>query len=1104
MAKILVVDDQAVNRELVVTLIKHRGHLPIEAVDGIEALALVRAERPELVISDILMPTMDGYEFVRQLRSDPAIAATEVIFYSAHYREREARNLARATGVTRVLIKPCEPEDILQAIDEALAHAPQSKAAPPTQEFDREHLRVMTDKLSEKVAEVEGAHARLAALTDLNLQLASERDSNVLLEKVCRSARDLIGATYAVLCVNARNNGERAFFTSGIESSLAVKLQRPEIDCGLFGSALADRHSRRITNPGGDATAAGFPPGFPPLHSALVAPVISLSHAYGWICLADKLGAAEFSDEDEQIMSILAAQVGRIYENGSLYRELQRQTEKLREEIVERKRAEVGLRESEAKYRTFVESASDAILVSDARGRLVEVNAAGCRMLGYSREELLTMSNTDIVDFAEAARVAPAMAQLSAGEVIRSEWHCRRKDGTLFPCETSATVLPDGRLMGIMRDITERRRAEQALRESEARLNEAQRNARIGSWCYKADGTLIWSDQMYELFSFSRQSPISDAAMVAVTHPEDIAGRHHNVFMNALAAGASDFDTEYRIVWPEGRVFTVHSSGKIHRDLLGQFVEATGTVQDVSERVRLEGALREREAGLYRAQLIAKITHVITGPDGSFESWPESLPQLIGVEPVRMIKSTRAWLDILHPEDRAIFRAKCIDAGRTGRRTDVEYRLRRGDGGWINVNQVMDPLEGHANGEYRWFNTIQDVTEQKMVEEALRTGELQQRRLAEQLEIERFRLVAAQRVAKVGSWETDLTSMSVIWSDETHRIHETDPVTFSPSHQSFLEIVHPADRVIVDNAFNRSLGQQGTSTIEHRLLLPDGRIKFVEERWNVLRDKQDMPQRAIGTCHDITDRKLAEDEIIRLNADLERTVEERTAELERANQELKAFDYSVSHDLKAPIRHIDGFSEIMIREYSDKLDARGRDFLQRMQSASKRMEQMVGDLLSLSLVSRSELNRLKVDMSALALQVFGDLQRAEPERDIEYLVVPGLTASADHGLLRHVLENLIGNARKFTAGRSGAKIEFGAAAGEGDPTFFVRDNGAGFNAAFADRLFAPFQRLHTQNEFKGTGIGLATVSRIITRHGGKVWAEGAVGQGATIYFTLPA
>ena len=833
----------------------------------------------------------------------------------------------------------------------------------------------MTDKLSEKVTELKGTHARLAALTDLNLQLASERDSNVLLEKVCRSARDLIGATYAVLRVDARNNGERAFFTSGIESSLAVKLQRPEIDCGLFGSALADRRSRRITNPGGDAIAAGFPPGFPPLHSALVAPVISLSHAYGWICLADKLGAAEFSDEDEQIMSILAAQVGRIYENGSLYRELQRQTEQMQEEIVERKRAEVGLRESEAKYRTFVESASDAILVTDARGCLVEVNAAGCRMLGYSREELLTMNNTDVVDFAEAARVAPAMAQLSAGEVIRSEWHCRRKDGTLFPCETSATVLPDGRLLGIMRDITERRCAEQALRES--------------------------------------------------------------------------------------------------------------------------------EAGLYRAQLIAKITHVITGPDGSFESWPESLPQMIGVEPVRMIKSTRAWLDILHPEDRAIFRAKCIDAGRTGRRTDVEYRLRRGDGGWINVNQVMDPLESHANGEYRWFNTIQDVTEQKMVEEALRTGELQQRRLAEQLEIERFRLVAAQRVAKVGSWETDLTSMSVIWSDETHRIHETDPVTFSPSHQSFLEIVHPADRAMVDNAFNRSLGQQGTSTIEHRLLLPDGRIKFVEERWNVLRDKQDMPQRAIGTCHDITDRKLAEDEIIRLNADLERTVEERTAELERANQELKAFDYSVSHDLKAPIRHIEGFSEIMIREYSDKLDARGRDFLQRMQSASKRMEQMVADLLSLSLVSRSELNYLKIDMSALALQVFGDLQRAEPGRDIEYLVVPGLTASADHGLLRHVLENLIGNARKFTAGRSEAKIEFGGVAGEDTPTFFVRDNGAGFDSAFADRLFVPFQRLHSQSEFKGTGIGLATVRRIIARHGGRVWAEGVVGQGATVYFTLP-
>ena len=194
---------------------------------------------------------------------------------------------------------------------------------------------------------------------------------------------------------------------------------------------------------------------------------------------------------------------------------------------------------------------------------------------------------------------------------------------------------------------------------------------------------------------------------------------------------------------------------------------------------------------------------------------------------------------------------------------------------------------------------------------------------------------------------------------------------------------------------------------------------------------------------------------------------------------------------------------MLLEDYRDKLDARGMDYLNRIQGAGQRMDQLVSDLLSLSLVSRGELNRKAFDLSALAQLVFTDLQNAEPEREIEWVVVPGLNAHADRGLLRIVLENLIGNARKFTAGRDAAKIEFGCTLAEGGMSYFVRDNGAGFDAAYADRLFAPFQRLHAQTAFKGTGIGLATVRRIITRHGGEVRAEGVVDQGAIIYFTLP-
>ncbi len=344
MAKVLVVDDNAANRDLVVTLLKYKGHEPLEAADGAEALAMVRVQRPQLVISDILMPTMDGYEFVRQLRSDPALARTEVIFYSAHYREREARNLAKVCGVSRVLVKPCEPEDILVAIEQGLAHAPEPVPPPVAVEFDREHLRLMTDKLTEKAEELVATNARLAALNDINLQLASELDPHVLLEKVCRSARDLIGARYAILCVREKQVEDTVFFTtSGVGPAFAAVMKPPRIDGGPLGPGLHERRSRRFDNPGADPIAAGLPPGFPRVHACVAAPVASLKSVYGWICLTDKLGADAFSEEDERLLTTLAAQVGRIYENGALYAEVRRHAARLQNEVTERKQAELRI-----------------------------------------------------------------------------------------------------------------------------------------------------------------------------------------------------------------------------------------------------------------------------------------------------------------------------------------------------------------------------------------------------------------------------------------------------------------------------------------------------------------------------------------------------------------------------------------------------------------------------------------------------------------------------------------------------------------------------------------------------------------------------------------
>src|SRR6059036_2299791 len=262
--------------------------------------------------------------------------------------------------------------------------------------------------------------------------------------------------------------------------------------------------------------------------------------------------------------------------------------------------------------------------------------------------------------------------------------------------------------------------------------------------------------------------------------------------------------------------------------------------------------------------------------------------------------------------------------------------------------------------------------------------------------------------------------------------------------------------------------------------------------------------------------KASEEELRRYAGELEQRVAERTHELEERNEalrrnaaelaasntELDAFAYSVSHDLRAPLRSIDGFSQVLLEDYAPRLDDAGRDSLQRVRAASQRMGTLIDDLLKLARVTRAELRTEVVDLSGMARDVAGELQRANPERQVEFAIAPGLTTRGDTRLLRVVVDNLLRNSWKYTAKQPRPRVEFGVLSENGERVFMVRDNGAGFDMKYMDKLFGVFQRLHSAAEFEGTGVGLATVRRIITRHGGRIWAEGAIDQGATFYFTL--
>jgi PAS domain S-box-containing protein len=299
---------------------------------------------------------------------------------------------------------------------------------------------------------------------------------------------------------------------------------------------------------------------------------------------------------------------------------------------------------------------------------------------------------------------------------------------------------------------------------------------------------------------------------------------------------------------------------------------------------------------------------------------------------------------------------------------------------------------------------------------------------------------------------------------------------------SVAERIHPDERsMVIARAQRRQAGYPEPDTYEIRLLKKDGSCIYALIS-NALIEYEQRPA-TLMTIADSSDTRARK-------------------ELEQAYKELEAFSYSVSHDLRAPLRSIDGFSQALLEDYADKLDAQGKDFLRRVRAASQHMAQLIDDLLKLSRITRAEMHYEQVDLTAMAKKISAELKEMEPDRSVDFIIGEGITAYGDASLLRVVLVNLLNNAWKFTGKHPHATIEFGARQEEGQTIYFVRDDGAGFDMAYVNKLFAPFQRLHVSTEFEGTGIGLATIQRIIHRHGGSVWAEGKVEKGATFSFTL--
>ncbi|MEI7938735.1 MAG: PAS domain-containing protein [Verrucomicrobiota bacterium] len=779
-----------------------------------------------------------------------------------------------------------------------------------------------------------------------------------------------------------------------------------------------------------------------------------------------------------------------------------------------------------AQYTGLYDFAPTGYLTLDREGTIRQLNLTGARLLGLERSRLVNRRFGQFVAEGDRGLFRHFLEQVFASEAKAGcEVTLPQVGHPPRFVQIEGTRSADGQeCLAVVQDHTERRQAQElaqaaqaetqrllalsdqsrralfsaaederetmtALRESEKSLKEAQRIARLGSYVLNIPSGLWTSSELLDtIFGIDAAYDRSVAGWAALIHPEDRT-MMGDYFRNEVLAQGQPFDKEYRIVRHDDQAERwVHGYGKLEFDAEGHPLKMHGTIQDVTERRQAQAELDRMRNLLREGQRIAHLGSWEYIADKQETLWSEEQLRIYGLNPAGPSPDYQVMLrHHIHPDDAAqldeTFR-QCLQDRAV---FELEHRIVRPDGSVRVLQELARPFLDDHGRLVKYVGATLDITERKRAEAALRETEAQFRTMADSM----------SQLAWIAKADGFIFWYNRRWHDFTGTTPE------QMEGWGWQRVLDPEALTKVLESWKGAIATGRPFEMEFPIRGADGRFRNFLTRVQPLKDSEGHVVQWFGTNTDVDELKRAEEEVRRLNAELDQRIKNRTVQLETANKELEAFSYSVSHDLRVPLRAIDGFARILDEEYAARLDGEGRRLLGVVCGEAKRMGQLIDDLLAFSKMSRQPAESAPIDLTALARAVFAECAAQAPGRQLEFKVQPLPPAQGDHAMLHQVLQNLCSNAIKYTRPRAVAQIEIGGRPEGEKNLYYVKDNGVGFDMQYAGKLFGVFQRLHADDKFEGTGVGLALVQRVIHRHGGRVWAEAKLNEGATFYFTLP-